>query len=914
MTSLLGRTLPAFGLALLALPSVSLGQTSRLDTPPGSAGAGAFVRFALAGQSAAEGASTVAVEVQLSAAMKAAVVVPYQLAGTAVPGVDYFVDQPSPLVFRPQQTSVILNVTLLDDDVAEATEEIILRLKKPAGVSLGTPKKHVLQIEDDDEDAPPVLGNVVATPTPDGAWITWTTNELATSRVEYGNDAGYGSAVFDPTLVTTHGLLVQGLESGTLQHFRVCSADAGGNTSCSPDGTFQTSSGPMLVSDDFNHPNLDRGIWQWVDPLAGDGQLIDRHAQLRLVGAGTVDARLQIAIPAGVSYLPWLTNGAARVRQTIPNEDFEVELKIESNLTAVGQTVGFFVEESAARWLRFDFYHTGSALTVVRASFQTGVASNFKQSTVQSGPWNGAPIWLRVARIGNQWVQRYSFDGVNFVSHGSSFNFPAVVGAVGVMAGNDTPSSVAFTAAIDYVSNLAAPITQDDVGIPSDATSPFVYANAGRAASDSSIRVSWGTDERSTSTLVWGLAAGVYDKGSLNGDAGVFYGDALVGGLLAGTTYHFQVRAHDLQGNPVTFGPDFTVTTGEPGSGGAPVIDVWYGQLDSFGDVVTRFGRPGMGQRWANVLGNVHDDSGSVVSLSYTLNGGAPKALSIGAGGFTLPYRLVSKGDFNVEIKAALLHDDAVGLNEVWITAVDVDGYSASKRVWIDYDADSVWPGNFAIDWSTVTGLTDVVQIVDGAWEIDPDSGYGGTPALRNSRSGVSIPGYDRLFLVGDGSWDDYEFTVPVTVHALNPAGFYPSSGSHAIGVIQRWPGHSSGSQQPLEGFFPFGGLFAYRWYEPGVNENWQAYGTGYKPRIDYPDFFVQVQIGVTYIFKGRCQTQPSGQTVYRMKAWEVTAPEPPDWFGEMTTPAGGLGAGSLLFLAHEVDASFGNITTVPLN
>jgi len=763
-----------------------------------------------------------------------------------------------------------------------------------------------------DQD-PPLLSGIAAQATSTEATITWTTDEPADSQVDYGLTSSYTDQVYDPGLVTQHTVLLTGLTPGTTYHYLVTSADVSGNAAQSGDLVFTTAPDSALASDDFNHPNLDLSVWEWIDPLAGDGLLLDQHAQLRLTGSGTSDAHLEIEVPADVLYLPWIQNGAARVRQAAADTDFEVELKIESNLTASGQTVGFYAEEDASRWLRFDLYHSGSALTIVRASFQNGVSSNFKQTTIQSGPWNGAPIWMRVARVGNQWTQRYSLDGANFVSNGAPFSFAAAIGGLGLMAGNDSPNPAGFTAAIDTFTNLADPLQQEDVGTPVDATSPYLYASDGRAASDSTIRVVWGTDEPTTSTLVWGFTQGVYDQGSHNGDPGVTYDETLVGGLLADTTYHFQVRSSDLAGNPVTFGPDFSVTTGPEGSSGAPTIAVWYGQPNGQGETVLRFGNLGMGQTWANVLGNVQDDIGEVVSLSYTLNGGAPSALSMGQGGFTPPYRLVSEGDFNAEIDASLLLDDSVGMNEVWITAVDDDGLVASRRVWIDYDADSTWPEDVTIDWSEVSDLQDAVQIVDGEWEIDPDSGFGGTPALRNSRNGVAVHGYDRLFLLGDDTWDDYEFTVTVTVHELNPLGYYPVSNSHAIGLIFRWPGHMRGSQQPREGFFPFGGLFAYRWFNPGVNERWNAYGTDYDPNILFPNMFMQVVPGISYVFKGRCESQPNGETIYRVKAWEVGAPETPDWL-EMTTPAGSFPSGSLLFLAHEVDASFGNITVTPLN
>jgi hypothetical protein len=86
-----------------------------------------------------------------------------------------------------------------------------------------------------------------------------------------------------------------------------------------------------------------------------------------------------------------------------------------------------------------------------------------------------------------------------------------------------------------------------------------------------------------------------------------------------------------------------------------PTINIWYGSTQNFG-------YRGMPQRQINILGNVTDPDDTnpeeveIVSLSYTLNDGDPKNLSMGPD----TRRLLKKGDFNVE-----LFDDelSVGVN-----------------------------------------------------------------------------------------------------------------------------------------------------------------------------------------------------------------------------------------------------------
>jgi phosphodiesterase/alkaline phosphatase D-like protein len=87
-----------------------------------------------------------------------------------------------------------------------------------------------------------------------GATITWSTNEAATSRVEYGLTEEYGSfTTLDTNLVTNHSVQLTGLKAGKTYHYRVISEDASNNEAVSADNTLKTSasSGGMPV-------------WAWV--------------------------------------------------------------------------------------------------------------------------------------------------------------------------------------------------------------------------------------------------------------------------------------------------------------------------------------------------------------------------------------------------------------------------------------------------------------------------------------------------------------------------------------------------------------------------------------------------------------------------------------------------------------------------
>jgi glucose/arabinose dehydrogenase len=96
-----------------------------------------------------------------------------------------------------------------------------------------------------DTTAPAISAVAALGITSSGATVAWTTDEAATSQVEYGRTTSYGATTpLDTSLATLHGVSLTGLLPGTLYHYRVRSADAAGNLRVSADGTFTTAQAP----------------------------------------------------------------------------------------------------------------------------------------------------------------------------------------------------------------------------------------------------------------------------------------------------------------------------------------------------------------------------------------------------------------------------------------------------------------------------------------------------------------------------------------------------------------------------------------------------------------------------------------------------------------------------------------------
>lgn len=91
-------------------------------------------------------------------------------------------------------------------------------------------------------DVPPATVSAVAASIgASSATVTWTTNEIADTAVEFGPTAAYTSTSTVNTLLTTaHSAALSGLAGGTLYHYAVLSRDIAGDRTASADYTFTT--------------------------------------------------------------------------------------------------------------------------------------------------------------------------------------------------------------------------------------------------------------------------------------------------------------------------------------------------------------------------------------------------------------------------------------------------------------------------------------------------------------------------------------------------------------------------------------------------------------------------------------------------------------------------------------------------
>ena len=622
-----------------------------------------------------------------------------------------------------------------------------------------------------------ISGVSVSTMTATAVTVSWTTNVSASSRVDYGTTAAYGANVSDPTLVTSHSLMLNSLTCGTTYHYQITSVSSVGSASTA-DSTFTIGACGGPVSDDFHTPVLNP-MWTFYAHCCGYVKM-----------SGT-DALL--VVPSVTTHDIYNVNQGVGLLQTIANVDFQVEVKFDSIVTQGDQVEGILVQQDTQNFIWFATYYDGTTPRVYSAVTVGGTASQPYNNpiTIAAGTTS---FWMRIKRSGTTWTESWSTDGTNYTA--ATFSHTLVVSAIGPAAGNDNDPSndptPSFTAAVDYFFNTASPISPTDGGLPQPPNQP--------------------------------------------------------------------------------------------------VFNVWYGDNQTFG-------QNGIPQRWVNILGNVSAPSG-IASASYALNGGASQFLRVGPN----PTRLADTGDFNVEIDHASLN---TGPNTVVITATDNLNNTRTHTVTVNWaNTGQVWPLPYSIDWSTVTNISDVAQVVDGLWAIQSDG------TLRTVQTG-----YDRVIALGDETWTDYEVTAEMTFNNFDCFDF-------GAGVLVGWTGNTFDPtvtgilqpDQPRSGH-PFFGVGEYS-TDGGAPSNAAldiyANSPNFHEAVLVRDTSgLKLSLGVKYDFKFAVQRNPGNtSSLYSFKVWPASTAEPANWYLQAN---GDASTGSILLITFRSDVSFGKITVVPL-
>ena len=321
-------------------------------------------------------------------------------------------------------------------------------------------------------------------------------------------------------------------------------------------------------------------------------------------------------------------------------------------------------------------------------------------------------------------------------------------------------------------------------------------------------------------------------------------------------------------------------------------INLWYGHNQSFGHL-------GTPQQWINILGNVTGTI-PISNLIYSFNGSTPQPLAMGPD----TRRLLRTGDFNIELDKNNLNN---GFNSLIITATNNLGFQQAETITLTYHSQNIWPLPYHTNWANIDNINQVAQAVDGLW-LTHNNG------LRLAPQQV---GYDRVLAFGDLLWQDFEVTIPITFHGIDESAFgNPVSINPGIGLVLRWPGHSNTPVNCLPtsglhcGWLPQGANPWYNFSQDGLSDELLLDGNDFR-EVDPLNRTLNLDVG--YYWKIRAQTFPTG-TFYGFNLWPITATEPIGWQMSGLDGLDEMRSGSLLFVAHHVDATYGPLTITPID
>ncbi len=715
---------------------------------------------------------------------------------------------------------------------------------------------------------PTISAVSVSALTATSATVGWATNESASSLVAYGTTTAYGSSVSDPTLVTSHSLTLNSLTCNTTYHYQITSAVAPGNSATTADATFFTAPCPTMIS---------------------------------AVSATTTGSSATVS---------WTTNvGASSTVNYGVTSQYGYSASDPTLLTSHSLTLNSLACNATYHYQITSAADPSNSASTSDATFTTGacgapVSDDFHTSVLN-------PMWAFYAQCCGS-VRMSGTDALLVVPSVTShdiYNVNQGVGLLQNIADVDFQVETKFDSIVTQGDQVEGILVQQDAqdfiwfAVYYDGTTPRVYSAVTIGGTPSQpyntpIAIPAGT----TSFWMRINRSGTTWTQSWSVDGTNYTSNTFSQALVVSSIGPAAGNDNDPSNDPA---PSFTAAVDyffnsaspiSPTDGGLPqppnqpVFNVWYGDNQTFGQL-------GIPQRWVNILGNVSAPSG-IASASYTLNGGAPQFLRVGPN----PTRLADTGDFNVEIDHAILNP---GPNTVVITATDNLNNTATHTVTLNWEnTGQVWPLPYSIDWSTVTNISDVAQVVDGLWAIQPDG------TLRTMQTG-----YDRVIALGDETWTDYQVTAQITFNSFDCYDF-------GGGVMVGWTGYTYdptvtgilNPDQPLSGH-PFFGVGEYSTGGgPPSNAALDIYANSpnYHESVLIRDTSgLKLSLGVKYDFKFAVQRNPGNtSSLYSLKVWPDSTPEPANWYLQAN---GDASTGSILLIMFRTDASFGKISVVPL-
>ncbi|MGE5392288.1 MAG: DUF2341 domain-containing protein [Candidatus Saccharibacteria bacterium] len=415
-----------------------------------------------------------------------------------------------------------------------------------------------LTLADPDDTLAPVLSGVaVSGISANTATITWTTNEPATSFVEFGQTRAYGRTAGNYAETTSHSVtLPEDLFAESEYNYRVRSMDAAGNESVSDNYTFNTSASagdvtpPQISAVNIGEPTATSVTISWTTDedsnsyvdfsfdrsyfLSQGSPLMTSSHSLTLIGL----------TPSKQYYF--------RIKSTDPSGNIQTD-----DNSGVGYTFATAASVGAPPII--------TNVQIVDVKYNTASIS-----------------WTTNNQASDSFVE-FGFD----TSYGRVAGNLTLMNSHLVNLPQDLLGEVTYHFRVRSTDAFKNTSVSDDltfttpaspaVTVAEDTTAPVITAVAPMLVSTDSAVISWKTDEPATSQVFYGTSV-AYGSNSSEDPVLTASHAVKLAGLSEATTYFFKVTSKDKALNEATndnFSSGYTFTTLSsvpPAGGGSTII------------------------------------------------------------------------------------------------------------------------------------------------------------------------------------------------------------------------------------------------------------------------------------------------------------------------------------------------------
>lgn len=387
----------------------------------------------------------------------------------------------------------------------------------------------------------PIISSIVASPTHNSVQITWNTNELASTFVDYGATASYGTTTSETDTsprVTSHSVTISGLTPTTTYHFKVSSNDASANLSESLDQTFTTDAAPdvtaPVISNLVATPTDTSVTITWdTDEVASS--LVD-YGTTGSYGSSTSETNTSPRVTSHSVTITGLTASTGYHYRVVSTD------AATNTVTGTDHTFTTDATPDLVAPVISAINTTPSVATAIIEWLTDEVASSFLEYGLTSSYGSTSPEIDTSPRVLSHSV---TLSGLSALT---TYHFR--------VNSNDASS------------NLGQSSDQTFITSPTPDTTAPIITNVAATPTDTSVQITWDTDEAASSIVEYGTTLS-YGTTTAETDTSprVTSHNVTISGLSASTGYHFRVKSADAATNLRT-GNDTTFTTGASSGGG----------------------------------------------------------------------------------------------------------------------------------------------------------------------------------------------------------------------------------------------------------------------------------------------------------------------------------------------------------